>query len=119
MIGGILVGVFQAKGGRLSEYLNGLYAQQTAMECAAVQMEGEASACKPLRNDVLTTRADGLKSNKIVAASGGVLGFGILLLIGGIVTYSIGKKRATSWQSKTTRMRVSPTFGGLIVQGYF
>lgn len=119
VIGGILVGVFQAKGGRLSEDLNGLYAQQTAMECPASALQGEPSACETLRNDVNTTRADGLKSNKIVAASGGALGLGILLLIGGIVTYSIGKKRATSWQSKTTRMRVSPTFGGLMVQGYF
>ena len=41
VIGGILVGVFQAKGGRLSEDLNGLYAQQSDMECPASKVEGE------------------------------------------------------------------------------
>jgi len=119
VIGGVLVGVFLAKGGRLSEDLNGLYAQQTAMVCPAIDAVGEPSGCDALRSAVATTRAEGAKSNNVAAASGGVLGLGVLLLIGGIVTYSIGKKRATSWQSKTTRVRVSPTFGGLIVQGYF
>ncbi len=122
VLGGILGGVFAAKGGRLSDNLDGLYAQQTAMNCPASPIEGESASCTTLRSDVSTTRADGLKSNNLAVVSFGVVGgLGALLLIGGIVSYSLGKKRSAEWaaERQTARVRVSPTFGGLLLEGRF
>jgi len=42
-----------------------------------------------------------------------------MLLIGGIVSYSLGKKRSAAWKTETARVRVSPTFGGLMLSGRF
>ena len=122
VVGGILGGVFAAKGRRLGDQLNGYYAEQTGNMCPATFIAGEASACTTLREDVKTTRADGLKANTLTGVSFGVVGgLGALLLIGGIVSYSVGKKRSAAWnaESETARVRVAPTFGGLLIQGRF
>ena len=42
-----------------------------------------------------------------------------LLLIGGAVSYSLGRKRSADWQAETARVRVLPSFGGLTLQGRF
>jgi len=121
VVGGILGGVFAAKGARLSENLDGLYVQQTQMNCPALQAD-ETPACATLRGDVASTRADGVKSNNLAVVSFGVVGgLGALLLIGGIVSYSLGKKRSAEWKSEaeSARLRVSPTFGGLMISGRF
>lgn len=120
--GGILGGVFAAKGKRLGDELNTYYAQQTGNMCPATFLAGEASECTQLREDVKTTRADGQRSNTLAGVSFGVVGgLGALLLIGGIVSYSIGKKRSAAWSAgpETARVRVAPTFGGLLIQGRF
>ena len=121
VVGGILGGVFAAKGGRLSADLDDLYGQQTMMNCPASQAD-ESPSCAALRNEVAATRDDGVKANKLAVVSFGVVGgLGALLLIGGIVSYSLGKKRSAAWKSEaeTARLRVSPTFGGLLITGRF
>jgi len=123
VLGGILGGVFAAKGSRLSEQLNGasgLYSQQTDMNCPATMQAGEPGGCQKLRDDVETTRDDGQKANTASVVSFAVVGgVGALLLIGGIVSYSLGKKRTSEWQAETARVRVAPTFGGLVLEGRF
>jgi|GEM_PF-3338453 len=124
VIGSIVGGVFAAKGGRLSEELNGdggLYDQQEAMTgCGATAMGGEGNDCTVLRNQIDSTRQAGEKSNTTSAVSFGVVGgLGALLLIGGAVAFSIGRKRSADWQGETARVRVAPTFGGLVLQGRF
>jgi hypothetical protein len=123
VVGGVMGGVFAAKGGRLSTELNGdggLYQQQMAMNCAEMMQDGEAAGCAALRADISTTRSAGEKSNLASALSFGVVGgVGALLLIGGAISYSLGRKRSADWQSETTRVRVLPGFGGLILQGRF
>jgi tetratricopeptide (TPR) repeat protein len=122
VVGGIVGGVFAAKGGKLSNELDTLYAEQTSNKCPATMLEGEPAACAGLRSDVESTRAAGLKSNTLAAVSLGVGGgLGALLLIGGIVSYSLGKKRSAAWKaaSETARVRVAPTFGGLLITGRF
>ena len=122
VLGGILGGVFAAKGRTLGDKLTGLYDQQTSMMCPASRLAGEPPGCEPLRTDVTTTRADGERSNKLTGVSLGVVGgLGALLLIGGIVSYSLGKKRSAAWrsESQTARLRVSPTFGGVLLEGRF
>ena len=121
VVGGILGGVFAAKGGRLSADLDDLYGEQTMMNCPASQAD-ESPSCAALRNEVAATRDDGVKANKLAVVSFGVVGgLGALLLIGGIVSYSLGKKRSAEWKSEaeTARLRVSPTFGGLLITGRF
>lgn len=126
VVGGIIGGVFAARGGKLSDELNTLYSKQTMNMCPASMLTGEPAECETLRNDVETTRDDGLKSNNLAAVSFGVAGgLGALLLIGGIVSYSLGKKRSAAWkagtgtETETARVRVSPTFGGLMLSGRF
>jgi len=123
LVGGIMGGVFASKGSRLSNDLNGLYAQQTMNMCPASMLPGEPAVCQTLRDDVETTRAAGLKSNNLAAISFGVVGgLGVLLLIGGIVSHSLGKQRSAAWKAagtETARVRVSPTFGGLLLEGRF
>lgn len=123
VVGGILGGVFAAKGGRLSTELNGdggLYQQQMDMKCAEQMMVGEGSGCAGLREDISSTRAAGEKSNLASGLSFGLVGgLGALLLIGGAVSYSLGRKRSADWQSETARVRVVPNFGGLTLQGRF
>jgi len=124
VVGSIIGGVFAAKGGRLSEELNGdggLYDQQEAMTgCGAMAMVGENNDCTVLRNEIDSTRQAGEKSNTASAVSFGVVGgLGALLLIGGAVVFSLGRKRSADWQGETARVRVAPTFGGLVLQGRF
>lgn len=123
VVGGVLGGVFAAKGGRLSTELNGeggLYQQQMAMNCAETMLPGEPGGCAALRTDINSTRNAGEKSNLASALSFGVVGgVGALLLIGGAISYSLGRKRSADWQSETTRVRVLPGFGGLTLQGRF
>ncbi len=124
VIGSIVGGVFAAKGGRLSKELNGdggLYDQQEAMTgCGAMAMVGENNDCTVLRNQIDSTRQAGEKSNVASAVSFGVVGgLGALLLIGGAVAFSLGRKRSADWQAETARVRVAPTFGGLVLQGRF
>ena len=120
VIGGILGGVFAAKGSRLSEQLTGIYAQQTDKNCPAMLQTGEPDGCQQLRDDVDSTRSDGKKANTASVVSFGLVGgLGALLLIGGIVSYSLGKKRTAEWKAETARVRVSPSFGGLVVEGRF
>lgn len=124
VVGSIIGGVYAAKGGRLSEELNGtggLYDQQEMMmNCPAMPTVGESNECTVLRNHIDSTRAAGEESNIVSAVSFGVVGgLGALLLIGGAVAFSLGRKRTTDWQSETARVRVAPTFGGLVLQGRF
>ena len=124
VIGSIVGGVYAAKGGRLSEELNGdggLYDQQEAMmNCPAMAMVGEVNDCTILRNRIDSTRAAGETSNVASAVSFGVVGgLGALLLIGGAVAFGLGRKRSADWQSESARVRVAPTFGGLVLQGRF
>lgn len=123
VVGGILGGVFAAKGGRLSAELNGdggLYQQQMTMNCAEQMQVGEAGGCEALRADITSTRDAGERSNLASGLSFGLVGgVGALLLIGGAVSYSLGRKRSADWQSETARVRVLPGFGGLTLQGRF
>lgn len=118
LIGSIAAGVLTTKGTRLSEKLNGLYAEQTAMNCPVVMLVGEPGGCTALRTDVDTTRADGLAVNKGAAGMFAVAGLGGLVLIGGLVSFIVGRKRSTPWHTKAG-VRVFPSLGGLIVQGRF
>ena len=53
------------------------------MNCPASQAD-ESPGCAALRNEVATTRDDGVKANKLAVVSFGVVGgLGALLLIGG------------------------------------
>jgi hypothetical protein len=124
VVGSIVGGVYAAKGGRLSEELNGdggLYDQQEMMMgCPAMAMVGESNDCTSLRDRIDSTRSAGEKSNIASAVSFGVVGgLGALLLIGGAVAFSLGRKRTADWKSGTARVRVAPTFGGLVLQGRF
>lgn len=123
VIGGILGGVFAAKGGRLSAELNGeggLYQQQRNMNCAETMQVGEAGGCETLRSDIDSTRSAGERSNLASGLSFGLVGgVGALLLIGGAISYSLGRKRSSDWQSETARVRVLPGFGGLTLSGRF
>ncbi len=124
VLGAILGGVFAAKGGRLGDDLNGtggLYEQQKAMmNCPEMAVVGESSECTALRGRIDATRNDGQKSNLAAGLSFGVAGgLGALLLIGGAVAFSLGRKRSAAWQSESARLRVRPTFGGLVLQGRF
>lgn len=120
VVGGILGGVFAAKGKRLSDNLDGLYAQQMTLKCPATATTGEAMGCAKLRSDVSSTRADGVKSNNLAVVSFGVVGgLGALLLIGGIVSYSLGKRRGAEGPAETARVRVSPSLGGVLLEGRF
>ncbi len=123
VVGGILGGVFAAKGGRLSTELNGaggLYQQQMAMNCAETPQDNEAGGCAALRADISSTRSAGERSNLASGLSFGLVGgVGALLLIGGAISYSLGRKRSADWQAETARVRVLPSFGGLTLQGRF
>ena len=123
VVGSILGGVFAAKGGRLSEELNGdggLYTQQKANGCPDEMTAGEPAACADLRSDIESTREEGQKSNRTSTISFAVVGgLGALLLIGGAVSFALGRKRTQDWKSETARVRVAPTFGGLLIQGRF
>jgi hypothetical protein len=123
VVGSIVGGVFAAKGGRLSEELNGnggLYTQQKAMGCADAMEPGEPAGCADLRSDIESTRDAGEKSNRTSTISFAVVGgLGALLLIGGAVSFALGRKRTQDWKSETARVRVAPTFGGLMIHGRF
>jgi hypothetical protein len=123
LIGGIVGGVFAGKGGRLSDALNGdggLYDQQRAMGCPKEMVANEGTACTQVRSDIDSTRSAGERSNLASGVAFGVLGgLGALLLIGGAASFSVGRKRSAAWQATAARVRVAPSFGGLVVQGRF
>lgn len=123
VIGGILGGVFAARGGRLGDELNGeggFYEQSQAMNCPDEMVAGEASGCADLRGDIDRTRSAGEKSNLQAGLSFGIAGgIGALLLIGGAASYVLGRKRSAEWRADTARLRVLPTLGGVVLQGRF
>jgi len=123
VVGGVLGGLFAAKGGRLGAELNGdggLYQQQMTMNCAEAMQPGEPAGCEALRADISSTRSAGEKSNLTAGLSFGVVGgVGALLLIGGAISYSLGRKRSADWKAETAHLRVLPSLGGLVLQGRF
>lgn len=97
VIGSIVGGVFAAKGGRLSEELNGtggLYTQQKMMGCSANMTPDESAPCAELRTDIESTREAGQKSNRASTLSFALVGgIGALLLIGGAISFALGRKK--------------------------
>ena len=81
---------------------------------------GDVGGREPVRSDIDSTRSSGERANLASGVAFGVLGgLGALLLIGGAVSFTVGRKRSAAWQATTARVRVAPSFGGLVVQGRF
>lgn len=124
VIGGILGGVFAARGAKLSATLNddgGLYDQLTTGKCSEEANAMEPPGCDDIHTRIDETRASGRRSDAGGYAGIAVAGVGALLLIGGAVAYVLGKKRTTD--GVTARLQVVPTagwsYGGLMLQGRF
>lgn len=126
VVGSVLGGVFAVKGGRLGDQLNsmgGLYDQLDEGGCMAEATVGEPPGCPAIHDRIDTARADGKSANTASVVSFAVVGgIGALLVIGGAVSYVLGKKR-TNEAPETARLRVLPTagwgHGGLMLQGRF
>jgi hypothetical protein len=120
VVGVILGGVFAAKGQRLTDELEGLYDNQKELGCPAMPGMGDSQECVDLAADVERTRDDGKSSNTASLVSFAVVGgVGALLAIGGAVSYGLGKRRTSEWQSTAASLRLRPTFGGLVLSGRF
>lgn len=125
VVGSIVGGVFAVKGGNLAAELNGdngLYDQLTDNNCMKEAVAGESMDCASLHDRIDTARADGKKANTGSVVSFAVVGgIGALLIIGGAVSYVLGKKRTN--EGAEARLRVLPTagwgHGGLLLQGRF
>jgi hypothetical protein len=125
VIGTIIGSVFAVKGGGLKDKLNGdggYYDQLREANCDDVASDGEPAGCAAIHTNIDKTRADGKAANTASIVSIGVVGgIGALLVIGGAVSYVLGKKRTAD--GATTRLRVLPTVGwnhgGLVLQGRF
>ncbi|MBL9104356.1 MAG: hypothetical protein JNL82_25645 [Myxococcales bacterium] len=123
VIGTIVGGVFAAKGSTVSTQLNGqggLYDQLDDNNCQPELTVGEPSGCSELHAKIDTARKDGKSANTASLVGFAVVGgLGALMVIGGAVSYVLGKKRS----SETARLRVLPAagwgYGGLTLQGRF
>jgi len=126
VVGSIVGGVFGAKGSRLSEELNsdgGLYSQLKTEGCNNVaDPANEPDPCDALHTRIDETKAGGNTANTATIVGFGVVGgVGALLVIGGAVSYVLGKKRTSD--GTTARMRVLPTaswnHAGVVFEGRF
>jgi tetratricopeptide (TPR) repeat protein len=119
VIGGGVTGViFGLKGQEFADELRNLRAEQEDMGCGA---DSSSSDCTAIAADIDTTKSNGRKANILMVVSLGVIGgLGLAGLAAGTVLYLTGNKRTKAWrQGKRARLRVSPTVGGLVVQGRF
>lgn len=127
VIGSILGGVFAVKGNNLSDKLNdGLYPDLEEKGCSDVASDGEPPACQGIHDDIDAARSDGKSANTASTLSFALVGgLGALLVIGGAVSYVLGKKRTDDGRS--ARVQVLPlagfgrggTMGGLSLVGRF
>jgi tetratricopeptide (TPR) repeat protein len=126
VIGSIVGGIFAVKGGRLRDKLNGeggLYEQLDDGGCQDEPADDEPDDCAPIHTDIADTRSQGAKANTASIVSLAVVGgLGALLVIGGAVSYVLGKKR-TADAGQSARLRVLPTaswnHAGVVFEGRF
>jgi tetratricopeptide (TPR) repeat protein len=119
VIGGGVVGViFGLKGKEFADELRNLRAEQEDMGCGA---DSSSSDCTAIAADIDTTKDNGRKANILMAVSLGVIGgLGLAGVATGTVLFLTGNKRTKAWrQGKAAQLRISPTLGGLVVQGRF
>lgn len=132
--GGVLtaagVGVaaaFGIKGSKLGGQLNGtdgIYEQLDAGGCGLKPSEDSAQAdtalCNDLRSQREQLRSDGATANAVALGFTAVAVVGVGLVIGGAVAFAKGKRTSAEWESaRQARVRVLPSFGGLVLQGRF
>ncbi len=125
VVGAIVGGAFAAKGGRISEQLNssgGLYTQLKSEGCSNEASATEPEGCGDLHTRIDDARADGNSANTASTVGFVVGGVGALFVIGGAVSYVLGRKR-TADNSTTANLRVLPTaswnYSGLVLTGRF
>lgn len=123
VVGSILGGVFSVKGRSVGEKLNGangLYEQLRDNGCGDEMSADEPLACDDIHTKISDARADGKKANVGAYTGFAVAGVGALLIIGGAVSYALGKRRTSE---NTARLRVVPeaswNYAGFVVQGRF
>jgi tetratricopeptide (TPR) repeat protein len=119
VIGGGVVGViFGLRGQEFADELRNLRAQQEEMGCGA---DSASSECTAISADIDTTKSNGRKANILMVVSLGVIGgLGLAGVATGTVLFLTGNKRTKAWQQgRKAQLRVSPTLGGLVVQGRF
>lgn len=126
---GVAVGAaFGAKSRSLGTELNGpdgtsgLYGEFKAVGCSTNPDEDVAGAmgCDDLRTQRDQLLADGKRANTIGFGMIAVGAVGLGILIGGAVAYAKGKKATDEWEaSQQARVRVVPTFTGLMLEGRF
>lgn len=127
VIGAAVGAVFASQGAELREQLHGeggIYAQLRAGDCGlppnADGPMADVAACEALRAERDELRAEGTRANGVAFGMVAVGAVGVGLIIGGAVAFAQGKRISADWESsQQARVRVVPTFGGLLLQGRF
>lgn len=122
---GAAVGVaFSLKGKTVRADLDTFYAGFEAAGCRLPPESdlpgANATTCEGLRTERDDLRAKGFMANGLAIGFTVVGAVGIGLLIGGAVAFVKGKRLTDAWKAEQqTRLRVLPSFGGLVLQGNF
>jgi tetratricopeptide (TPR) repeat protein len=126
VVGSIVGGVFGVKGNQISDQLNspgGFYTQLKDAECSnEADPANEPPGCGEIHTNIDDARARGKSANTASIVGFAVVGgVGALLVIGGAVSYVLGKKRTSD--GTTARMRLLPTaswnHAGFVLEGRF
>lgn len=121
MVAGTALGAaFAARGARLRDDLDGLYEEFKANGCAIDSADdfpmSNATTCDGLRSDREELTGPGKTANAIagVGLALGIVGIG--LAVGGAVLFTKGKSASDEWKASQAKVRVTPTFGGLVLR---
>lgn len=123
IVGTAVGAAFAIKGGKLRDDLDALYDEFKANSCA-IDPANDLGGANPMTCDGLRAQREELtgpgKTANAVAGVGLALGIvGIGLAVGGAVLFAKGKRASDEWKASQAKIRVAPTFGGLVLHGRF
>ncbi|PCC71772.1 hypothetical protein [Nannocystis exedens] len=104
---------FTLRGNKLEKDLVGAEDAYQLGDCSRV----DSGECDTLTADRDEIRQGILAADRMTAVGGGILAGGILVTAVGGIIYRVGVRRLTN--TNVSRLRVSPTFGGLSISGRF
>ncbi|MEZ4382011.1 MAG: hypothetical protein R3A79_11740 [Nannocystaceae bacterium] len=117
-LGGAAVGIaFGLKGLNLSDDIDGLRTQFADAGCDPDNPA--AGQCADLQNDINATVDDGDRANLLTGVGWGIAGLGAVLAVTGGVLMAKGMRKSDVWRAEHAHLRLTPTFGGLMLSGRF